>query len=498
MRKLLSFIIVAAMLLALMPAVLAAEPGVPVTVAQGTASAEADMKFLIPYDAEENGTLTVTVGDGNADWVSDIYIFDDWDSTEPVSGNGVQTYSLEVVPGSYYVRVYGPLDGNDLTTAISNIPYKVTFTPSGVPVGPVLDDYLVADGEFTEAGTYDVTVSADVAEVTLYTFAPAATGTYEIELLSGNAELSLWSTASYTKIADAENGAVSLTASAVGQSWFVALDGELGAAQIKITKSGEAPVGPSYESVMYENKQTPILFDDSLYALDDFVDYTDSVIDTAVLGADGYYHLNSADGPLLYADFFGVEPSLGTAWSFGSVSYVTYEGGEIDSVIDYQDALGAYLMASNTDGFFTYKNSYHPLTADLIEMIKNIGINNGWYGEEGLVGNTEDAWMFACVTMVSEDNEGGNTGSGVGGNTGSGVGGNTGSGSTTGGETGTGVGGNTGSNTETGNTNTGNTGGESSDKLETPNTGDLGLVAMAFALLTSAAGAAIVAKKKED
>ncbi|MBO5867454.1 MAG: hypothetical protein J6Q54_00930 [Oscillospiraceae bacterium] len=477
MKKLISLLMALAMLAAFVPAVVAAE-AVATEVATGVATAEADSRCVVSFEATEPGTLTITVGDGKEAWSSDVYNFVDWSVSASVSGTEEKTYTYEVTAlGSYMIRIYGPVNASGVPAAISKVPYSITFTPSGAAVEPALDPYSVVDATITEEGTYDVAIAA-TAKATLYPWAPAATGTYEIALVSGNAAMSLWSTASYGKIADAAEGVLTVNATAVGQEWFIAFESDEAAAQFKITKTAEVSDEPAYETVSYENKQTAILFDDEEYELEDFVDYTDAVVDTAVLGADGYYHLNSADGPVLYVDFFGVEPSLGTAWSFGNVSYAEYDdNGAIVTAINYQEALGEYLMAENTDGILTYGNMYHPLTEDLIEMLKNIGTNNNWYGANGMVGNTEDAWMFALVLMSSlneEENAGGNTG-----------------------------------NENTGNENNGNTGTteptepskpeeKPEEKPETPETGDFGILAAVIAMAASAAGAVVISKKKEN
>ena len=267
MKRLISLLVVLAMLAAVVPAVLAAEPQ---AVASGKATAEEDSRCTVAFEATEPGTLTITVGDGKEAWVSDVYSFTTWSASEAVSGTAQQTYTYDVTAiGSYYVRVYGTVDADGIPAAISEVPYTVTFTPSGAAITPTLDKYAEAETVFTEEGTYDVTLSVETAEVTLYRFAPAVTGKYTIEVVGGTVTAELWSTAAYGKMEDAVNGVLSLNATAVGQEWFIALSGEEAAAQVKITKTGEASDEVDYETVMYENKETPVLFDTDKYELDE-------------------------------------------------------------------------------------------------------------------------------------------------------------------------------------------------------------------------------------
>ena len=365
----------------------------------GTASAEEDSKYVYSYTATENGTLTITVGNGTA-WVSDVMDYSSFGIIASASDTNEGSYTCNVVAGgSYGIRIYG---AGDPCAAISNIPYTITFTPSGTSAGPQLEDYKVSDTQLTTEGTHDVTVAVNEAEVTLYNFEPGATGQFKIELVSGDVAMALWSNNSYTKIEDAENGVLTVNITDPNQSYFIALAGEGAAAQLKVTRTGEAESGNSYPTTNYVNKDKPVKFEATADDVTGKVDITDSKVDTAVLGKDGYYHLNSADGEILYVDFNSEIMNLTQAWSNGSTSYAEYDGGKIVSVIKYQDALAEYLMAQNNGGTYTYGNTYHPLTADLMEMLKNIGENNGWYGENGMVGKTADAWMFACVTMTAK------------------------------------------------------------------------------------------------
>lgn len=249
----------------------------------------------------------------------------------------------------------------------------------------------------TDTGVYDYSMIANT-DMTVVKFCPAVTGVYTI---TATADIALvgyhWVNPEW---ADAETTTtIEWTCSSVGQSIYIGFVSDV---TLTVTKTGEASTDPGYETVVYENVDEPIEFDASGYTNMTFVDITDDVVDTAVLGDDGYYHLNTADGPILYVAFFGPSSSgvsLVSAWNYGQVKYVEYSDGEVVSITDYQDALAAYMLAENNEGNYTYGNTYHPLTSDLITMLQKIGENYSWYGEEGWVGASEDAWMFSCLTM---------------------------------------------------------------------------------------------------
>ncbi|MBO5287214.1 MAG: hypothetical protein J6B34_03735 [Clostridia bacterium] len=127
--------------------------------------------------------------------------------------------------------------------------------------------------------------------------------------------------------------------------------------------------------------------------------------------ADGYYHLNSENGPLLYVK-------------------LAFEKGEDTESIRYlppllkmceTDNLGKVFV--DEDGKIVKKESYnllfeaydvlagskhlYPLNAQLAEVIKNVGEQKGWFnfnvdssvsifGEDLATINKENAWLFGC------------------------------------------------------------------------------------------------------
>jgi len=99
---------------------------------------------------------------------------------------------------------------------------------------------------------------------------------------------------------------------------------------------------------------------------------------SAVLGADGYYHLNGANGPILYIDlvYDGVNmvnayyPTEGQAAIHLRGQY-TAENGE-KFTIDFYTSLQSYVDAANSDGLY-------PLTEDLVEFLTVYGGSQGWF-----------------------------------------------------------------------------------------------------------------------
>ena len=143
------------------------------------------------------------------------------------------------------------------------------------------------------------------------------------------------------------------------------------------------------------------------------LDLTDKTLKLVKSDADGYYHLNTADGPVVYmritaktsSDYLGG----GSLEGVGSTLF----GAKI------YDENGEYLRRESYNGviadYVAYCTQYNeakgicPLTDDLVRMMQVAGGARGWYdssnaynylfGEvRGLV--AENAWMFLCCYYV--------------------------------------------------------------------------------------------------
>ena len=154
-----------------------------------------------------------------------------------------------------------------------------------------------------------------------------------------------------------------------------------------------------------------------------YVDIYGETTDTAVLGEDGYYHLNSADGPVLLVDVDYLITLNAKLSSDIPVMYAFAKDENGNTVkYDIGEAATAYVDAAGED--------YIPLTEDLIFFYQVYGANQGWYMSGASVlfctvdsteeldengnpisstvdtvyheFNTEDAWMFACVYIGEE------------------------------------------------------------------------------------------------
>jgi len=188
------------------------------------------------------------------------------------------------------------------------------------------------------------------------------------------------------------------TCTDVNQAIMIAVNSDL--SEVSITVNWSDPTVVEIPWTIYENKQTPQEF-----VMPDFVNvgsfkgvnYQDDIIDEAVFGDDGYYHLGDKNGPVLFANLNDPKMSLYTMASNGKVSAIYYdEDGNLLKKLDYTSAFNEYVEAL-TDDAGSISSFYYPLSDDLIEMFKEIGATHEWYeGENPWVAATDDAWLYAC------------------------------------------------------------------------------------------------------
>lgn len=277
------------------------------------------------------------------------------------------------------------------------IAFALTLCLLCIPFAVMADDeeevinYAVYDSETWVEGENLCALDPDF-DYTVYFFAPERIGNYLFESDSNiciAGANGMW----VDKVLDeatVSEKSFSWTCTDLGQAILVAVEGGKATETVTITWSEYVVV--TIPRTPYENKTTPTDFDFP-YAESSLekVDTTDDVENKAVLGEDGFYHLDSAEGPILYANLDDAAMSLSGANSYGQLVYPVYEGETLISKVDYTEAFTAYETAADDDTLL------YPLTDDLIAIFRNMGESNGWYGEDGWVGGElGDAWMYAC------------------------------------------------------------------------------------------------------
>lgn len=181
---------------------------------------------------------------------------------------------------------------------------------------------------------------------------------------------------------------------------------------LKIERVGNPTVEIPWTDVSIDKNATKV---DS-FVNSEFVDFdvTDKSLSAVYNEEDGYYHLNTVDGPVIYIrissaviessteteTIYKYLPSFIAMCETGRLCRVFYDDdGKVILKESYNDLLYQYAALCGTNGAY-------PLNKQLAEVVKNIGANNGWYdfnSELHIFGDSvgsvvaENAWLFACV-----------------------------------------------------------------------------------------------------
>ena len=140
------------------------------------------------------------------------------------------------------------------------------------------------------------------------------------------------------------------------------------------------------------------------------IDITSDEI-TVVLGSDGYYHLNSADGELVYVRVGSDSSYLPSFYTMCETSpmsaYIYDENGNFVRKEMYNALINQYYALADK------KTGLYPLDELMATAIKNHGNATGWWNPSspnfrfaGIDLNTDNAWLFACCTIEIDETAG--------------------------------------------------------------------------------------------
>lgn len=267
-------------------------------------------------------------------------------------------------------------------------------------------------------GTY-VTLQSDVDNYFL--FAPEEEGIYKFTTSDPSAQISywggnihyIWNQTANTDFADNAFTREVKTEN-LGVIHIIGVTGADDAI-IEITRIGGPTYDPIQESawVPYTLSWLPTTFKLPAGTTLTNVDVTGSTDYYKIVlnETDGFYHVGSADGPVLYmnlgtdAPYVSMYQMLGLT-GFGGTRFGHYffdENGEFLYKESYNDGMIMYAQKINS--------GVYPVTADLAYMMQMGGEDKGWWDPENpnyLFGelakplNTEIAWMFACCFDESQ------------------------------------------------------------------------------------------------
>lgn len=320
--------------------------------------------------------------------------------------------SVQLAAGDYTVALavsgmyYEETDAV-LSSSRPSLVLRVTAVTGGTPE----DEWFGPTYEVDVGGTY-VEMQANV--VTYFAFTPTQEGLYRITASDPNAEISYWGSINYPVRQEINGGVPSnsfelnVKESNIGGTFAIGVSGVTDCI-LEIERIGSSILDDTDMpwEVYAGNPPTKVYSAGSGKSFT-YVDLTGKTADfTPVLGSDGYYHLNSATGKLLYvnlgpnAPYISMYNMLGFT-GFGGTRFGCYfydEDGTLLRKEDYTECMSAYVECIDP----TY--GVYPLTEDLIYMLQNGGESQGWWNAEdtnnflfsslGDGFNAELGWMFA-------------------------------------------------------------------------------------------------------
>lgn len=323
-------------------------------------------------------------------------------SVVEVNSNGVATAKLP--SGTYTISLAGNYycDKSNVTLTSS----KKSITVLGAIKASEYEDC------YFDSTTYVLNVGGTYVELkankeNYFIFTPAASGTYKITTTTPSAVVSSWNgSTSFLGGKDQSGQEIILNVkeSMLGNSYILSATGVSECIFI-IERTGSAVLDVNdYPWTVFSGTHTPTAKTTPTGTKVDF--NVEESTYNVVLGSDGYYHLNSTSGPIVYVQLKGhkeidFKEMLGSAdddesgvTSFRKVFYDA--NGNFVKKEEYTDLMRKYIACADT----TY--GVYPLTEDLKYMLQQGGDAQGWYTYDGAgylfdaQVSTEQAWMFAC------------------------------------------------------------------------------------------------------
>jgi len=370
-----------------------------------------------PVDSEYSVTVTDYNGNPKTDVVVQVMAQNTPVFMGSVDSNGVLALDLE--PGDYTVKLlfsgeelYYEEKNAVLTRTAPAITLKVAL-----PRGSEFETTNVGNAYFVDVGGTYVTIQEDI--VNYFMFEPTAAGQYQVTTSDPDAKISYWGGNKFFVQDNTENVnlkdnayVLNVKESNIGVSHIVGITGATDCI-LEITRIGDPILGEEdmpYTEYEGTREVTPFTYTGTGSGKN-YINImgADTKVELVFNAKDGYYHLDSEDGPLVYMDLSASTPyiplygvvGLGAVGGENVARFIYDENGTLICKERYNSLLQTY--AKNADG----KLGVYPLTEDLVYMIQHGGNRKGWWNpespnymfEEYPNVNTELAWMFACCTI---------------------------------------------------------------------------------------------------
>ena len=395
MKKRVSLLLVVAMLLSLLPVgAFAAEATELISVVDEAVTAAG---YTFEYTAETAGVMNVSVGTCSPGWRYRIYYPDGTESIYRTKWSAGTSCDYDVTAGTYKIVFYA-YSSAEADNVAGTVSFSVSFTPAEGEAEVQKAEYEVSKTKL-DVGDNAVTM-LDTAVTTIFVFEPSETAVFSFTAPAGTV-LGYWGAGSwFLNDPHSTTNTYEWTCTDVGQTAYIGVSGAEGTVNIHVEKTGtyevvEIPIVP------YENKAELTPFEKPEGAVwGSYVDVMDeNVTHTAVLGADGYYHLDSVDGDVLVVNLKYQEIILSAALQSDRpvmYAYVTDDAGKTVKY-DIGNAIKEYEAVMDASG-------YYPVTEDILLFYQVYAMGAGTFTYHLSGGyNEECVWMY-CMRTMNMDN----------------------------------------------------------------------------------------------
>lgn len=372
---------------------------------------KADEPWTYTFEIDGPGGLHVVIGDCTPGWRYKIE-YPNGETSLYFSASAWSVgpdYTHELTEAGQYKVMIWAYDAANYTDVNGTVSASITFTPAGDDVEVPKEEYIVSD-ILLGLGENELTLDEN-AITTIYEFCPDEIGLYKFTVDGESALIGYWGAGSFFVWDQTENktNVLEKELDAVGQSIMVGVSGVEGSFNMTIEKIGEAEEIVQIQYNDYTVKHVP---------LDQYLIDTDGKVVTpvditksqnVVKGSDGFYHLGTANGPVIYVNLTNEVFDILQAF-FGGYGAMTMRGKYTDDngVDYYYDFLNAMRIYATVLYDSDYDNGLYPLTEDLKIFMLAFGGYQGWYNAEqtGFEAikedhNPESAWLVSCVTVTT-------------------------------------------------------------------------------------------------
>ena len=337
--------------------------------------------------------------------------------TATSDSNGKVTIQLE--KGNYDVIL--ALDGYKYDSSVA----KVTSSQTTVTITMVKTTSKSEDVYFDSTGAYYVENGAQYITVpgedksgneggnAFFLFEPKRSGMYKITISDPSALISYWGGSTHfinegTFGVEHTNTSLTLNVVEAGPTYVIGVK-NTSECIMTVTRTGKAVTEMAWTD--YVAKDNISVYTCPAGTLT-YVDITKATSEyKLVKGTDGFYHLGTADGPVMMvhlgvgAPYIALSDVIGLSGTGGSNfgKYFYNSSGVLEKKENYTSLLAKYIENMDQEKYV------YPLTEDLMYMLKNGGEFRGWWASSGYGNviyaakpnlNSEIAWMWACCYIA--------------------------------------------------------------------------------------------------